>query len=122
MKKIKIILAEDDESLIATMAQILRSKGYEVIEARDGEKLIELVTQEKPHLIVTDYMMPKIDGLTCRERIMENSELQEIPFVLISAVNTTEVMDRAKTLGVTRFIVKPFGISKFISAIKNIFE
>ena len=65
----KILVADDDESLVRTLSYILKEKGYDVVVSPGGENLISLVAEEKPQLLLLDIMMPKVDGLQLLERI-----------------------------------------------------
>jgi DNA-binding response OmpR family regulator len=65
----KIVVADDDQSLVQTLTWILREHNYEVLVAPGGEGLVTLVEEERPHLLLLDVMMPKVDGLQLLERL-----------------------------------------------------
>ena len=79
-----------------------------MIEASDGEELLEMVRIHRPALIIADFMMPKIDGLECRKRLIQTEALSKIPMILCTAVDTREVIELGQKVGVREFIFKPF--------------
>src|SRR5213078_5141107 len=72
----KILLADDDQSLVRTLSWILKHEGYEVVVAPGGEGLLAKLEEERPHLLLLDIMMPQVDGLQLQEIGRDTSELQ----------------------------------------------
>ncbi len=105
----KILVIEDDEALRALMARALRSKGHEVVVARDGAEGLEVSEREHPELVVTDLYMPNVDGI---EAIMAlRSRDPGLPIVAVSGGDSRAsflALDSAGDLGATVVLAKPF--------------
>ena len=74
------------------------------LEAENGEELLEIADKTTPALIIADYMMPKIDGLKCRETILTIPNLADVPFVLCTAVDSDEVKKQSNILRITSIV------------------
>lgn len=105
----KILVIEDDEALRSLMARALRSKGHEVVVARDGAEGLEVSEREHPELVVTDLYMPNVDGI---EAIMAlRSRDPGLPIVAVSGGDSRAsflALDSAGDLGATVVLAKPF--------------
>ena len=105
----KTLVIEDDESLRTLMSRSLRSKGFEVVTARDGGEGIAMWDFERPDLVVTDLYMPNVDGI---EAIMALRARQpDIPIVAVSGGDSRAsflALDSAGDLGATVLLAKPF--------------
>ena len=93
----------------------LEKEGYNIIEANDGEKAIEMAFNEKPNLILLDIMLPKVDGLTVCKRIRNSLN---IPIIMISARD--EEIDKilGLELGADDYITKPFSVRELVARVK----
>jgi DNA-binding response OmpR family regulator len=113
----KLLLVEDDETLLDTLTFNLSREGYEVIRASDGVTALDLAREHSPDLIVLDVMLPGLDGLTvCRTLRRET----DVPIVLLTA-RTSEV-DRIVGLdtGADDYIVKPFSLGELLARLRAV--
>lgn len=113
----KLLLVEDDQTLLDTLSLNLTREGYEVIRAGDGITALDLARQHKPDLIVLDVMLPGLDGLTvCRTLRRET----EAPIVLLTA-RSSEV-DRIVGLdtGADDYIIKPFSLGELLARLRAV--
>ncbi|MCC6931077.1 MAG: response regulator [Gemmatimonadaceae bacterium] len=105
----KILVIEDDEALRALMARVLRSKGHEVVVARDGGEGLAMWERERPEVVVTDLYMPNVDGI---EAIMAfRARDPALPIVAVSGGDSRAsflALDSAGDLGATVVLAKPF--------------
>ncbi len=104
-QNIKILFVEDDDIARENAVEYLREKFQEVIEAKDGLEAWQLYTQYQPQIIITDIMMPKINGLELVERIRKNDKKTHI--IITSAFSTKEYLLRAIELQLVKFLIKP---------------
>jgi DNA-binding response OmpR family regulator len=105
----KILLVDDEPTLLDTLALNLRASGYEVVTARDGAAALEVARAEQPDLIVLDLMMPEIDGLTvCRSL----RQVSETPILILTA--RTGELDKIVGLesGADDYMTKPFSVGE----------
>ena len=104
-----VLVVEDDESLLGGILDILSMDGFcRVIGARHGQEAIEFLSQETPALIISDIIMPYIDGFELLTLIRSSPELGHIPFFILSAVNRDRDISTGMALGADDYIIKPF--------------
>ena len=118
----KIVLVEDNEDLLESTAEILELKGYFVNTANNGNKGLVLIQKILPDLIISDIMMPKMDGYQLCEKIKSNIETCHIPVVLLTAVDTEAKKIKGFELGADVYITKPFSIKHLEVRIKRLIE
>src|SRR5437762_1304116 len=82
----KILVADDDQSLVRTLMWILKENGYEVVVAPGGEGLMGKLEEERPHLLLLDIMMPKVDGLQLLAKMKADERLRDLPVLMISSM------------------------------------
>lgn len=117
-----ILIVEDNDEMRRMMARILNGT-YSVLEAEDGRRAIEMLSAGlHPDIIVSDIMMPEVDGLELLEKVRTNPEWSHIPFMLLSA--KASVYDRIQGLecGADDYMTKPFSASYLKARIKSIIE
>ncbi|MCX7977145.1 MAG: response regulator, partial [Bellilinea sp.] len=103
-----ILVVEDNANVLELIETTLRFKGYPVVTARNGQEALERIAQEKPALIITDILMPKMDGYSLAHALRKNPATRRIPFIFISATYLTpEDKAFAYSLGAAHFIEKP---------------
>jgi DNA-binding response OmpR family regulator len=118
--KAKILIADDQDALRALLSRQLSREGFEPIEAKDGEKAIELYRFLKPPVIVSDIMMPKMDGLTLLQEIKKIDPGAAV--ILMTGHGNEEILLKALQGGATRFFKKPFNVKELINEIHKIFR
>ena len=82
----KILLADDDMTLHEMYAERLRTEGYTIVSAYDGEEALEKTYKEKPDLILLDIMMPKVNGIDVMKKLREDEQTAGIPIILLTAL------------------------------------
>ena len=105
----KVILnVEDNEANRKIVRYLFISKGYEVIEAMDGEEGVRMAEQERPDIILMDAQLPKMDGYEATRRIKENPALRDIPIVAVTSFALSGDNVKATEAGCDDYIAKPF--------------
>jgi len=116
-----LLVVEDIPDILRLLDTTLSFKGYRVITACNGEEALEAIQKERPLMIITDILMPKMDGFSLLHRLRINSETRKIPVVFLSATYVApEDKTFALTIGVTRFIEKPINIEEFMRTIEEL--
>lgn len=116
-----ILVVEDVANVLELLEVTLRFKGYEVASARNGLEALEMVEKVKPVLIITDILMPKMDGYAFVQKLRTNPATRDIPVIFLSATYVTpEDKKFALSLGATRFIEKPIDTEDFLLTIAEI--
>ncbi len=102
----KVMLVEDDNNLREIYEARLLAEGYEIVSARDGEEALALAVKEKPDLIISDIMMPKISGFDMLDILRTTPETKNTKVIMMTALSQAEDKDRADKLGADRYLVK----------------
>ncbi len=102
----KILIVEDDPLIVKIYSTRLKADGYEVLSAENGEEGLKIALAEKPDLVILDVMMPRMDGFGVLEKLRADYEMKDKPVLIYSNLMKEEDIERAKTLGVTEFLVK----------------
>lgn len=104
----KVLIADDDRFSRSGMRKMLESCEYKVLEAGDGAEALRIFIAEKPDIVVTDWMMPKIDGVELVRKIRAFDETRYCYVVMVTAKNRKEDMLKSMDAGVDDFLSKPF--------------
>lgn len=102
----KIMLVEDDKSLREIYGVRLLAEGYEIISAGDGEEALAMAVKEKPDLILSDVMMPKISGFDMLDILRSTPETKDVKVIMMTALSSEDQRARGETLGANRYLVK----------------
>lgn len=102
----KIMLVEDDNNLREIYEARLLAEGYEIVSAHDGEEALAMAVKEKPDLIISDVMMPKISGFDMLDILRSTPEIKDTKVIMMTALGQAEDKDRADKLGADRYLVK----------------
>jgi CheY-like chemotaxis protein len=102
----KIMLVEDDNNLREIYEARLLAEGYEIVAAHDGEEALALAVKEKPDLIISDVMMPKISGFDMLDILRSTPETKDTKVIMMTALSQAEDKSRADKLGADRYLVK----------------
>ena len=117
-----ILVVEDVPNVLELLEVTLRFKGYEVVSAKNGLEGLEMVEKANPSMIITDILMPRMDGYAFIQKLRTSDPaLRRIPVIFLSATYVTpEVKNFAMSLGATRFIEKPIDTEDFLLTIAEI--
>jgi len=102
----KILLVEDDKSLREIYGVRLLAEGYDIVTAGDGEEALAMAIKERPQLIVSDVMMPKISGFDMLDILRSTSETRNIKVIMMTALSSEDQRARGEALGADRYLVK----------------
>jgi len=116
-----LLVVEDVPNVRELLEVTLRFKGYPVVSARNGQEALELVQKERPALIITDILMPKLDGFALVQRLRTDPKTRDIPVIFLSATYVTpEDKAFAMSLGAARFLEKPIDTEEFLLTIAEL--
>lgn len=115
----QILLVDTDEVNIDVLKTLLENINYKVIIARDGEEALRIAGEHFPDLIISEMMIPKIDGFLVREKLLAQSSTKNIPFIITSHLKDDDSVQRAAALGIEHYFKKPYMLSELIGVIKN---
>ena len=116
-----ILLIEDEPRLRKNLQLLLQSEGYRITTASDGAEGIQKVAEEPYDLVITDIMMPKLDGFGMVHRLRLNPETRDLPVIFLTATYVAlEDKTFALNIGATRFIEKPVNFERFLETIDQL--
>ncbi|MGE5374622.1 MAG: response regulator [Bacteroidota bacterium] len=116
-----ILIVEDVPNVLELLEVTLRFKGYAVLTAHNGEEALEVIARQKPVLIITDILMPRLDGYALVQKLRLNPETRSIPVIFLSATYVTpEDKDFALSLGAARFMEKPIDTEDFLLTVAEL--
>jgi len=107
MKK-RILVVDDERSIVRLLSLRLRSQDYDVLEAYDGVQCFEVAREKRPDLILLDIKMPNGSGIQAFENLRSNETTKNIPVIFITAYPKPEVKELVLKMGATGFVTKPF--------------
>ncbi|MBR3134960.1 response regulator [Candidatus Saccharibacteria bacterium] len=117
----KIMLVEDDKSLREIYSIRLVAEGYEIVSASDGEEALAMAVKEKPDLILSDVMMPKISGFDMLDILRSTPETKDIKVIMMTALSSEDQRQRGESLGANRYLVKSqVGIEDVINVVHEV--
>ena len=117
----KILIAEDDENSRQLLETVLSSEGYEVVSFENGLKAFAYLQTEIVDLIVSDILMPEMDGYGLCRAVKQNHQLQNVPFIFYTATYTSSQDERfALSLGATKFLIKPMVMTDLLNVIFSV--
>lgn len=116
MKTKQILLVEDDPKVSAALTARLRSEGYGVLAAPGPSAGTSFALAEKPDLIITDFRMPAMNGLTFVRRLKEQG-FADVPFMVITASYLNGIWEEAMALGAAAYFEKPYDPDRLMTAV-----
>lgn len=117
MVKIRILVVDDELSIIKFLRATLTADGYEVLAAMDGAEALQVIERELPDLVLLDIMMPKMDGFTVCRRLREWSP---VPIIMLSARGDEKDKVQSLDLGADDYITKPFGTTELLARVRAV--
>ena len=118
----KILIIEDNLDILETTAEILELKGYKVLVAKNGIKGLELAITKRPNLIISDIMMPKMDGYEVLNKLRLDAKTAMIPFMFLTAKVQKRDMLQETVYKAERYLTKPFTMAELLKAVKETIE
>lgn len=118
---LRILIVDDSLSMRRIVRRFLENSGCgHVLEAGDGLAALDVLAAEPVDLIVSDFHMPRMDGMAFLEQVKESPEYRDIPFVMLTVEAIQKSMNQALSMGVDSYIVKPVTESVFISELARV--
>ncbi|HEU4831043.1 MAG TPA: response regulator [Candidatus Saccharimonadales bacterium] len=117
----KILLVEDDKSLREIYGVRLLAEGYEIVSAGDGEEALAAAIKERPDLVLSDVMMPKISGFDMLDILRATPETKDIKVIMMTALSSEDQRARGESLGADRYLVKSqVGIEDVVRTVHDV--
>ena len=114
-----ILIVEDNEKNMKLVRDILRHNGHATLEAPTGGEGVRLASEKKPDLILMDIQLPDIDGIEALRRIREDSALDAVAVIAVSASVMPDDQQKIVTSGFDAFVTKPINLKQFLDTVKR---
>lgn len=113
-----VLIVDDDEAILGMLSSFLRRQGYRVLSAGNPLKALELLEQETVQLVLTDLMMPHVDGIDFTQRVHLLPRHKDVPVILITAHGDEAVADRGMRKGVALTLPKPIDLGRLLDLVR----
>jgi two-component system OmpR family response regulator len=119
-KPIKIMVIEDEPDTAEMIAEMMRISGYEVVSYFNSTTAINELKKDKPAVVILDVMMPDFSGLDVLRRMRQNSEFQNLPVIVVSALNLASDIKEGLEAGATLYLTKPVSYADLKQAVEDV--
>lgn len=116
----RILVVEDSPAISEMVKDGLADAGYEVFVANNGFEALRDLEDIQPDLIITDIMMPKVDGLELCQAMKNRLETRDIPFILFSSNFDPETVKNGRAIGARYFLAKPFEMESLLTCVRKV--
>ena len=113
----KILIVDDEPSILMALEYAFKKQNFEVFIARDGSEALQIIETNIPDVVLLDIMMPKVDGYQTLKIIKENENLTKVKVVFLTAKSKKADIEKGMDLGVDKYFTKPFSVKKIITEI-----
>lgn len=114
-----ILVLDDNHDFLMNIELTLQMEGYKVLSACSGSEALTLLEQTRPDLIISDIMMPEMDGYEFYQLVRQNPKLLSVPFIFLSAKGEKEDISLGKQLGVDDYLTKPLEPEDLVIAVET---
>ena len=115
-----VLIVDDEEYIVTSLEYVMKSAGYEVVVAYDGEQAIEKIKATAPDLLILDVMMPKLDGFEVCEKIRANPLWESIRIIMLTAKGRDSERDKGISLGADAYMTKPFSTRDILKRVTEL--
>ena len=116
----KIVIVEDNELNMRLFSDLLKTKGYQVIECTEGKKALAVIKKHKPDVVLMDIQMPEVDGLTVTRMVRETPAVAHTKIIAVTAFAMTGDAERILKQGCNAYIAKPISIPTFFKTVDEV--
>jgi two-component system phosphate regulon response regulator PhoB len=120
MLKPTVLVAEDESALVTLLRYNLEREGYRVVEASDGEEALLLAAEEKPDLVLLDWMLPQLSGIEVCRRLRAKPETRNVPILMLTARGEEADRVRGLNTGADDYITKPFSMTELLARLRAV--
>ena len=116
----RVLTVDDSRTILAMLHHTLSNAGFEVLQAEDGEKGLEVLKNESVDVVITDINMPVMDGIEFIKQVRATGTHNNLPILILTTETSQDKRDQGRAAGGTGWIVKPFDPDKLISVIHKV--
>ena len=120
MSKPTVLVAEDEGALMTLLRYNLEREGYRVVEAQDGEEALLIASEEKPDLVLLDWMLPQLSGIEVCRRLRGRQETRNVPIIMLTARGEEGDRIRGLDTGADDYMTKPFAMTELLARLRAV--
>jgi two-component system, OmpR family, phosphate regulon response regulator PhoB len=120
MTKPSILIAEDESALVTLLRYNLEREGYRVLEAQDGEEALLVAAEERPDLVLLDWMLPQLSGIEVCRRLRGRQETRNVPIIMLTARGEETDRIRGLDTGADDYLTKPFSMTELLARLRAV--
>ena len=117
-----ILVIDDSTTNVVLLQAVLNNKGYAIETALNVKEAYNVISKKKPHLILLDLLMPRINGFEFLKDLKSNINMQDIPVIVVSALTDLETIQKTKSLGALHFVKKPVDIQNILELVHDVLD
>lgn len=114
-----IMVVDDDPNLRVLLQQMLAFRGFEVIEAEDGQAALDIIDKYAVDLMILDVMMPVLDGVSTCKALRRNPDYANLPILMLSGKVHSDAVKEGMAAGATKYLFKPIAMNKLIAEVRE---
>ena len=118
----RVLIVDDEPSILISVEFLMKREGYEVSVARDGDLALERIREERPDLVVLDVMMPKLNGFEVCEAVRADPGLSGVRILMLTAKGREAEMTKGLSVGADAYIAKPFSTRDLVDRVNTLIE
>ena len=118
----RVLIAEDEPNIVVSLEFLLQGAGHEVSIARDGQQAIDTIRRSKPHLVVLDLMLPRVNGFDVCRLVREDPALKDVKILMLTARGRETEMTRGLEAGANAYMTKPFATRDLLRMVSELLE
>jgi len=119
MTQKKVLVIDDNPVVVRMNESLLKSAGYDVITALDGEEGFRKACEEKPAVILLDLILPKMHGFELCQRLKQDPQTAQVPVIIVTGTGLDEIVQREPEIGADGFLAKPYSLEQLEGAINK---
>jgi len=120
MLKPTVLVAEDEGALVTLLRYNLEREGYRVLEAMDGEEALLVASEEKPDVVLLDWMLPQLSGIEVCRRLRTRQETRNVPIIMLTSLGEESDRVRGLDTGADDYITKPFSMTELLARLRAV--
>ncbi len=122
MSEKKILIVDDEPSIVLSLDYLMRKNGFRPFIARDGEEALAIAGKELPALVILDVMMPGMDGYEVCEKLKSDPLTSSIKIIFLSAKSGKEAIEKGMSVGADKYLTKPFNTRQIMQEVVNLLQ
>lgn len=122
MSEKKILIVDDEPSIVLSLDYLMRKNGFQPFIARNGEEALTIAEKEIPELVILDIMMPEMDGYEVCEKLRANPLTNSIKIIFLSAKSGKEAIEKGMSVGADKYLTKPFNTKQIMQEVINLLQ